>query len=107
MKEENIGTVINDLNHCKIYAVEHISPPNPMRAIHKVEHIQGTIEATTIQQLSAITTPEKSSQPKPEAKTSQPKKAQHAISPTKTTNEEKNSVTLTTNLQTENSQERL
>ena len=34
MKEENIGTVINDLNHYKIHAVEHISPSSHTRATH-------------------------------------------------------------------------
>ena len=37
MWEGNMGTVINDLNHCKVCVAEHTNPPRPTRAIHMVE----------------------------------------------------------------------
>ena len=46
MKEENSSTVINDLNHCKVCAVEHNSPPRPTRAVHMVEDNPGANQAT-------------------------------------------------------------
>ena len=40
MLEENISTVINDLNHCNVCIVEHNSSPRPTRAVHMVEDVE-------------------------------------------------------------------
>ena len=54
MWEENISTVINDLNHCKVSAAEYNNSPGPTRAIHMVEDNPGASEATKNPQISLI-----------------------------------------------------